>query len=461
MIALKIENINLWLYNCKAMEIKFYNSLTNKIEEFKPIKEGEVSIYVCGPTVYNFPHIGNIRPVVFFDTLRKFLEAVGYKVTYISNFTDVDDKIINKAQEEKITEKELTDYYINEYLKTLDDFHVKRASENPRVSEYMDQIITYINELVEKGSAYVNDGEVFFDVLSDKKYGELSKINLDDLINGARIDVNEKKKSPLDFLLWKDTKIGIKWNSPWGEGRPGWHTECCVMIHSIFKEKIDIHGGGSDLKFPHHENEIAQSEAHDGNALANFWIHNAMMNINGDKMSKSLGNVILAKDAVKEYGANLTRLLLLNAPYRSIIDFSDESLQNNRAILNKIEFVIKQSNLLLNLNKIDLDGEAIKINPFLEALSNDMNIPNGITYLLDLIKESNIEIRKKDRNLNVIASNFYTINKILYILGIEVPYRKFDDDEIALYNQYMEAKANKNFELSDSLRDELIKKGLL
>lgn len=444
-----------------AMEIKFYNSLSNKVEVFHPVKENEVSIYVCGPTVYNFPHIGNIRPVVFFDTLRKFLEACGYKVTYVSNFTDVDDKIINKALEEKITEKELTDYYIGEYLKTLDDFHVKRASFNPRVSEYMDQIIKYIDDLVNKGSAYLNDGEVFFDVLSDKKYGELSKINLDDLINGARIKVNDKKRSPLDFLLWKDTKVGIKWDSPWGEGRPGWHTECCVMIHSIFNGMIDIHGGGSDLKFPHHENEIAQSEAHDGNTLANFWIHNAMMNINGDKMSKSLGNVILAKDAVKEHGANLTRLLLLNAPYRSIIDFSDESLKNNQAILNKIEFVIKQSSLILNLNKIDLDGEATKLNPFLEALSNDMNIPNGITYLLDLIKESNIEIRKKDRDLSLISSNFYTINKILYILGIFVPYHKFSDDELTLYNKYLEAKQNKDFEKSDILRKELVKKGVL
>ncbi len=443
------------------MEIKFYNSLSNKVEVFHPIKENEVSIYVCGPTVYNFPHIGNIRPVVFFDTLRKFLEACGYKVTYVSNFTDIDDKIINKALEEKITEKELTDYYIGEYLKTLDDFHVKRASFNPRVSEYMDQIIKYIDDLVNKGSAYLNDGEVFFDVLSDKKYGELSKINLDDLINGARIEVNEKKKSPLDFLLWKDTKVGIKWDSPWGEGRPGWHTECCVMIHSIFNGMIDIHGGGSDLKFPHHENEIAQSEAHDGNTLANFWIHNAMMNINGDKMSKSLGNVILAKDAVKEYGSNLTRLLLLNAPYRSIIDFSDESLKNNQAILNKIEFIIKQSSLILNLNKIDLDGKATKLNPFLEALSNDMNIPNGITYLLDLIKESNIEIRKKDKDLSLISSNFYTINKILYILGIYVPYHKFSDDELTLYNKYLEEKQNKDFEKSDILRKELIKKGVL
>lgn len=443
------------------MEIKFYNSLTNKVETFKTIKENEVSIYVCGPTVYNHAHIGNIRPVVFFDTLRKFLETVGYKVTYVSNFTDVDDKIINKAIEEKTSEKELTDFYINEYFKVIDAFHVKRATHYPRVSEYMPQIIKYINELVEKNSAYVNNGEVFFDVLSDSKYGELSKINVEDLNKGARIEISEKKKSPLDFLLWKDTKVGIKWNSPWGEGRPGWHTECCVMIDSIFKGMIDIHGGGSDLKFPHHENEIAQVEAHDHTHLANYWIHNAMMDINGEKMSKSLGNVILAKDAINEYGANLTRLILLNAPYRSIINFSDESLKSNEAIINKIDFVIKQSSLLLNLENMPLEGEATKLNPFLEALSDDMNIPNGITYLLELIKESNIELRKKDKDINIIKDNFYTINKILYILGIPFDIKKMNEEEINLYKEYLDAKANKDFEKSDILRNKLIELKIL
>lgn len=443
------------------MEIKFYNSLTNKVETFKTIKENEVSIYVCGPTVYNHAHIGNIRPVVFFDTLRKFLETVGYKVTYVSNFTDVDDKIINKAIEEKTSEKELTDFYINEYFKVIDAFHVKRATHYPRVSEYMPQIIKYINELVEKNSAYVNNGEVFFDVLSDSKYGELSKINVEDLNKGARIEISEKKKSPLDFLLWKDTKIGIKWNSPWGEGRPGWHTECCVMIDSIFKGMIDIHGGGSDLKFPHHENEIAQVEAHDHTHLANYWIHNAMMDINGEKMSKSLGNVILAKDAINEYGANLTRLILLNAPYRSIINFSDESLKSNEAIINKIDFVIKQSSLLLNLENMPLEGEATKLNPFLEALSDDMNIPNGITYLLELIKESNIELRKKDKDINIIKDNFYTINKILYILGIPFEIKKMNEEEINLYKEYLDAKTNKDFEKSDILRNKLIELKIL
>ncbi len=443
------------------MEIKFYNSLTNKVEVFHPIKENEVSIYVCGPTVYNDPHIGNIRPVVLFDTLRKFLETVGYKVSYVSNFTDVDDKIINKALNENISEKELTDHYIDEYYKVLDAFNVERATLNPRVSEYMNQIIAYINKLVETGSAYVNDREVFFDVLKDKDYGCLSKIDKEDLINGKRIEVNDKKKSPLDFLLWKNTKVGIKWDSPWGAGRPGWHTECCVMIHSIFNGLIDIHGGGSDLKFPHHENEIAQAEAYENNKLANYWIHNAMMDINGDKMSKSLGNVILAKDAIKEYGANLTRLLLLNAPYRSIINFSDETLKNNQAIIDKILAMNKQVSLLFNLNNIPFKGEASKLNPFLEALSNDINIPNGITYLLELIKEINLELRKKDKNIELIKADYYTVLKILYILGIKIEPRLLNENERELYKSYLKSKEDKDFIKSDELRKKLIELNIL
>ena len=443
------------------MNVRLYNSLTNKVEDFKTIKENEVSMYVCGPTVYNYPHIGNIRPVVFFDTLRKFLEKIGYKVTYVSNFTDVDDKIINKAKEEGISEKELTDFYIASYLDTLKEFNVKKASENPRVTEYMDKIIEFINDLVENGSAYVNDGEVFFSVDKDPKYGELSKINIEDLISGARIEENSKKKNPLDFLLWKDTKDGIKWNSPWGEGRPGWHTECCVMIDSIFKGMIDIHGGGSDLKFPHHENEIAQVECHDHTHLANFWVHNAMMNIDGNKMSKSLGNVILAKDAIKEFGADKTRLLLLNASYRSIINFNDETLKNTEAILNKLSAIYKQSNLLLNEENISLTGESSKINKFYEFLADDMNIPNGITYLLDLIKESNAEIRKKDKDINLIKDNFYAFNDIAYVLGLHFEPKEFSSEDKELLKEYNESKVNKDFAKSDELRKILIEKGVL
>ena len=443
------------------MDIRFYNSLSGKIEEFKPIKEKEVSIYVCGPTVYNDPHIGNMRPVVFFDTFRKFLEEVGYSVKYVSNYTDVDDKIIKKAIEEKKTEKEITTFYIAEYEKCLEDLNVARAYENPKVTDYMNSIISYINGLVEKGAAYVNDGEVFFNVAQDEKYGELSKINIEDLISGARIEQNSKKQNPLDFLLWKNTDEGIKWESPWCLGRPGWHTECCVMIDTIFKGMIDIHGGGIDLKFPHHENEIAQAEAMHHNHIANYWLHTAMMDIKGQKMSKSLGNVILAKDAIKEYGADTIRLLLLNCDYRSVLNFSDDTVKDASSIVTKLTSVYKQLNLLLNVNDIDLNGNSAKVKPFLENLANDINIPNGVTNLLDLIKEANVELRKKDKDLNILKEDFYAITKISYILGLHFTPSKLSDEDLSIYKAYLLAKENKDFAKSDELRKVLIEKNIL
>lgn len=443
------------------MDIRFYNSLSGKIEEFKPIKEKEVSIYVCGPTVYNDPHIGNMRPVVFFDTFRKFLEEVGYSVKYVSNYTDVDDKIIKKAIEEKKTEKEITTFYIAEYEKCLEDLNVAKAYENPKVTDYMNSIISYINGLVEKGAAYVNDGEVFFNVAQDEKYGELSKINIEDLISGARIEQNSKKQNPLDFLLWKNTDEGIKWESPWCLGRPGWHTECCVMIDTIFKGMIDIHGGGIDLKFPHHENEIAQAEAMHHNHIANYWLHTAMMDIKGQKMSKSLGNVILAKDAIKEYGADTIRLLLLNCDYRSVLNFSDDTVKDASSIVTKLTSVYKQLNLLLNVNDIDLNGNSAKVKPFLENLANDINIPNGVTNLLDLIKEANVELRKKDKDLNILKEDFYAITKISYILGLHFTPSKLSDDDLSIYKAYLLAKENKDFAKSDELRKTLIEKNIL
>ena len=443
------------------MDIRFYNSLSGKIEEFKPIKEKEVSIYVCGPTVYNDPHIGNMRPVVFFDTFRKFLEEVGYSVKYVSNYTDVDDKIIKKAIEEKKTEKEITTFYIAEYEKCLEDLNVAKAYENPKVTDYMSSIISYINGLVEKGAAYVNDGEVFFNVAQDEKYGELSKINIEDLISGARIEQNSKKQNPLDFLLWKNTDEGIKWESPWCLGRPGWHTECCVMIDTIFKGMIDIHGGGIDLKFPHHENEIAQAEAMHHNHIANYWLHTAMMDIKGQKMSKSLGNVILAKDAIKEYGADTIRLLLLNCDYRSVLNFSDDTVKDASSIVTKLASVYKQLNLLLNVNGIDLNGNSAKVKPFLENLANDINIPNGVTNLLDLIKEANVELRKKDKDLNILKEDFYAITKISYILGLHFTPSKLSDEDLSIYKAYLLAKENKDFAKSDELRKTLIEKNIL
>lgn len=439
-------------------EIKFYNTLTNKIEEFKPIKEGEVSMYVCGPTVYNDPHIGNMRPVVFFDTFRKYLEYIGYKVIYVSNITDVDDKIIKKADEEGVSEKEIAERYIERYKKCLEDLNVAPQYANPRVTEYMDSIISYIDNLVKIGAAYVIDGEVFFDVAKDIKYGELSKIEIENLISGARVEENSKKRNSLDFLLWKDTNLGIKWKSPWCEGRPGWHTECCVMIDTIFKGMIDIHGGGMDLRFPHHENEIAQAEMTHQNHLANYWIHNAMMNIKGEKMSKSLGNVILAKDAINEYGSDLVRLTLLNAPYRSIINFSDKTLADNRSILQKLAACYKQLNLYININGLmdKVSHHSPKMEGFLNALSSDINVGNGITEMLEIIKKSNVLLRQNVENFSEIVENFSALTDISYILGLSFKPHKFKDEEISLYKEYEEVKKAKNYELSDELRKKLI-----
>ena len=438
------------------MEIKLYNSLTNKVEKFVPIKENELKIYVCGPTVYNDPHVGNMRPVVFFDTLCRFFTFVGYDVKFVSNYTDVDDKIINKALQEGVNEKEITERYIARYRECLSSLNVLPAYKNPRVTEYMDKIISYIDGLVDKGNAYVIDGEVFFDVKSVKDYGTLSKINIDDLISGARVEENSKKKCSLDFLLWKKTEKGIKWDTKWCLGRPGWHTECCVMIDSIFNGEIDIHGGGMDLKFPHHENEIAQATAMHNSKIAHYWVHNAMMNINGNKMSKSLGNVILAKDAINEYGPDVLRLFLLNAPYRSIINLSDKTIQDTQSILAKISNCYKQLNLILGMNKKyeKINSELVK--PFLEYLANDMNISNGVTYLLDLIKQANALIRVKEYDFKAINDLFNALNDILWILGLHFSYKEFSNDEVIMYNNYIEAKQNKDFATSDVLRNKLI-----
>ena len=280
------------------MEVKIYNSLTNKIEVFEPIHKNKVNMYVCGPTVYNYVHIGNMRPVVVFDTFRKFLTYIGYDVKYVSNYTDVDDKIIKRAQELNKPESEITEFYIKAFEDDLHNINALKPDVTPRVTEYMSQIIAFIDQLVKTDYAYDIDGDVYFRVEKIKDYGKLSNTKIEDLLVGARIDENSKKESPLDFTLWKKTNVGINWDSPWSKGRPGWHTECVVMINSIFPGGlIDIHGGGFDLKFPHHENEIAQSEAYNKCSLANYWMHNGFININNEKMSKSLGNVITAHDA--------------------------------------------------------------------------------------------------------------------------------------------------------------------
>lgn len=445
------------------MELKFYNSLSNSLEDFKTLEDKKVSMYVCGPTVYNYPHIGNMRPVVVFDTLRRFLTYIGYEVTYVSNYTDVDDKIIKAAKQEGKSEKELTDFYIKEFEKTVKGIGSLIPSITPRVTEYIDKIIAYIDNLVKIGAAYEKDGDVYFRVEKIKDYGALSGINIDDLRVGARIEENIQKESPLDFALWKKTNEGIKWDSPWGKGRPGWHTECCVMIDTIFpRHYIDIHGGGYDLKFPHHENEIAQSEATHGNKIAHTWMHNAFINFGNEKMSKSLGNVIYAKDMIAQYGGPVTRLVILNAHYRQPVNFTDETVKEAEQVILRMQMAYKQAALKLQSNNIDLnEGKPLFINKFLEALANDLNTSNALAELYNILKDINQQIRSKETDFVLLNNLFKTLTDMFYILGLDITYVKFDDDISSLYKEYLLSKENKDFAKSDEMRKVLIEKGVM
>lgn len=445
------------------MEIRIYNSLTNQIESFKPINEGKVSMYVCGPTVYNFVHIGNMRPVVVFDTFRRFLTYIGYDVKYVSNYTDVDDKIIKRAIELNMPESEVTKMYIEAFEEDLKNINALKPNVTPRVTEYMNQIIDFIDRLVKNGSAYVVDGDVYFRVEKIKDYGKLSNTRIEDLLVGARIDENSKKESPLDFTLWKHTDIGIKWDSPWSKGRPGWHTECVVMINSLFKNgHIDIHGGGFDLKFPHHENEIAQSEAINHHAIANYWMHNGFININNEKMSKSLGNVVTAHDALKKYGGNSVRLLLISTHYRAPVNFSEDLLLTNAKELTKITNVMKQLAVLLQLNDIGLDGNcATYIEPFLNALADDLNTANALSELYNVIRQANQAMRTKEVDLKLLEQLFATIRDEVSILGLNIAYPTLNNDDKKLLIEYNLAKANKDYATSDSIRSKLIERNIL
>ena len=445
------------------MNIKFYNSLSNSLEDFVTQQDKKVSMYVCGPTVYNYPHIGNMRPVVVFDTLRRFLTYVGYDVTYVSNYTDVDDKVIKAAKQEGKSEKELTDFYIAEFEKTLKGIGSQVPNITPRVTEYMDKIIAYVNNLVKIGAAYEVNGDVYFRVEKIKDYGALSGINVDDLRVGARVEENNQKESPLDFALWKKTTEGIQWDSPWGKGRPGWHTECCVMIDTIFpKHFIDIHGGGYDLKFPHHENEIAQSEATHGNKIAKYWMHNAFINFGNEKMSKSLGNVVYAKDMIKEYGGPVTRLVILNAHYRQPVNFTEETVTQAQQEIQRMQMAYKQAALKLQANGIDLEnGQPVYINKFLEALADDLNTANALAELYNLLKEINQQIRNKETDFSLLNNQFKTLTDMFYVLGLDINYVKFDDNISQLYKDYLLSKENKDFAKSDEIRKVLIEKGVM
>ncbi len=445
------------------MEIRLFNSLTNKIETFVPLKEGHVSMYVCGPTVYDYVHVGNMRPVVVFDVLRRFFEYVGYQVTYVSNYTDVDDKIIARAQKTNKSEKEITDYYIGEFEKDVLAIHSRLPNITPRVTDCMSNIISFIDNLVKKGAAYVVDDDVYFKVESDNKYGVLSNTNTNDLLVGARIDENMKKLSPLDFTLWKKTDVGVKWDSPWSKGRPGWHTECVVMINSLFENgRIDIHGGGFDLKFPHHENEIAQSEVTNGHAIANYWMHNGFININSEKMSKSLGNVVTAHEALKTYGGNTVRLLLISTHYRAPVNFAPEMLMSNEKEIQKMQSAYRQIGVKLQLNNISVEkGTATDIDGFISALADDLNTSNALSELFRVLKEGNTLLRTREVDYPKLTGVFFTLKDMLNILGIELDLPVLTLKDIELFKEYEAYKVNKDFVKSDEIRKILIERKLL
>ena len=444
------------------MKINFYNSLTNKVEEFVPQVEGKVSMYVCGPTVYNYPHIGNMRPVVIFDTLRRFLTYVGYDVTYVSNFTDVDDKIIKAAKEKNISEKELSEFFTEVFKQNTKDIGSMIPNITPKVTEYIEAIIKYIDNLVKVGAAYEVDGDVYFRVSKIKDYGALSGINTEDLIAGARVEENSKKESPLDFALWKKTEEGIKWSSPWGEGRPGWHTECCVMIDTIFpKHYIDIHGGGYDLKFPHHENEIAQAEATHGNKIAKYWMHNGFINMDGEKMSKSLGNVVYAKDIIEKIGGVATRLVILNTHYRMPVNFTEDTVKAAVQEVNKMSMAYKQAALALQVNGYNLQNGKANMDYFISALADDLNTANALSELYNIVKETNQLLRTRPVDYDKLLNNFKTLTDMFYCLGLDIKYVELSDEDKTLYKEYNLSKENKDFARSDELRKVLIEKGIM
>lgn len=437
--------------------------MTNNVELFKPLEEGKVSMYVCGPTVYNYPHIGNMRPVVVFDILRRFLTYVGYEVTYVSNFTDVDDKIIKAAASEGKSEKELTEFYIEQFKATTKAIGSQVPSITPKVTEYIEAIIKYIAKLVELGAAYEVDGDVYFRVSKIADYGKLSGIKVEDLIAGARVEENSAKESPLDFALWKKTNVGINWDSPWGRGRPGWHTECCVMIDTIFpRHFIDIHGGGYDLKFPHHENEIAQAEAMHGNKIANYWMHNAFVNFGDNKMSKSLGNVVYAKDMIAQYGGTVTRLVILNTHYRQPVNYTEDTIKAAEQEVNKMTFAYKQANLMLQANGYNLDSfKPVYIDKFIVSLADDLNTANALMELYNLVKEANQLVRSREVDFEKLGNISMTLKDMFYVLGLDIERRVLSDEELKLYQDYLNYKKEKNFEKSDELRGQLIELGIL
>jgi cysteinyl-tRNA synthetase len=453
------------------MSIQIYNTLKREKEEFIPQQAGKVSMYVCGPTVYNYIHIGNARPAIVFDTVRRYLEHKGYDVNYVLNFTDVEDKIINKAKETGETVPEITNKYIDAYLEDVGALGVKKATHNPRVMDTMDEIVVFIQELIEKGFAYEVDGDVYYRPRKFDGYGKLSHQSIDELRVGARIQVGEKKEDPLDFALWKAAKDDeISWDAPWGKGRPGWHIECSAMVKKHLGETIDIHAGGQDLTFPHHENEIAQSEAMTGKPFAKYWMHNGYININNEKMSKSLNNFVLTRDLISAHDPQVIRFFMLSVHYRHPINFTEELLDSAKNGLDRIKTAHqnlehrKQSSMnLVN----DADSWIEKINSFKQqfetAMDDDFNTANAISVLFDVTKEANHYIEQDHTQAKVIDAFQAAIETFFHILGLEAGQEEelLDADIEALIEERNEARKSRNFARADEIRDQLKEKNII
>lgn len=452
--------------------MKLYNTLSRKKEEFKPIKEGLVTMYNCGPTVYDYIHVGNARPLVIFDTLRRFFIYKGYDVKFTVNFTDIDDKIINKANAENTDLTTITERYIEAFMEDAEGLNLyDYETINPRATNYIEQMIVFIQGLIEKGAAYNVDGNVYFNIDSAKDYGKLSKKNIDDLISGSRVEISEEKNNPIDFSLWKKAKEGEpSWDSPWGAGRPGWHIECSVMARSLFGDTIDIHSGGEDLQFPHHENEIAQSETLTGKPFANYWLHNGMITIDNKKMSKSEGNFFTLKDITKEYDLEAVRFFLLSAHYRTPINFSREVMDHNVQGLERLynskknlEFLLEksQSKELSQTDKQELDLIEKYKEKFIRGMEDDLNTADAIASLFELVKYTNTVFEEKT-NKHVIEKAYNILVELTKILGILGKEEEILEDEILeLIEKRTQARINKDYKLSDEIRDILKEKGIV
>lgn len=451
--------------------MKIYNTLTRKKEEFKPIEEGKARIYVCGPTVYNYFHIGNARPFVVFDTLRKYLEYRGYKVKFVQNFTDVDDKIINKAREEGVTAPEISEKYIAEYFKDAAALNVKKADVHPKVSEHIPEIIDFVSTLIDRGYAYEVNGDVYFSTRKFKGYGKLSKQNIEDLEAGARIAVGEIKEDPLDFALWKAQKEEdeIAWDCPWGKGRPGWHIECSAMAKKHLGDTIDIHAGGQDLQFPHHENEIAQSECCNGVPFANYWMHNGYITIDNEKMSKSKGNFFTVRDILEDYSGEVIRFFLLSGHYRNPINFSDALMEQAKAGLARMEnakenlkhLIANSGGEMTDDEKAALDGYDKYREEFIAAMDDDLNTADAISAIFELVTAINTAV-KDGASREFAQKSLDTLMELATVVGLlqQDADDEIDDEIQKLVDERQEARKARNFARADEIRDMLKERGI-